>query len=113
MTVLINEIMTEVWDKSDDDNTAKMAVTIYKGASDSSEFETLELTAQEGIQITKNSEEDMFGFTEWHTASRLLFMDLPERVDEWAVSTIAKYIGMLPEQVKAVRLASIQAVGAE
>lgn len=113
MTVLINEISTEVWDKSDDDNTIKMAVTIYKGASDSPEFETLDLTAIEGIQITKKSEEDMFGFTEWHTASGLLFMDLPERVDKWAIDKIAEYTGIDSDRIRMLRVASIAMAGQE
>ena len=113
MTVLVSEIETEIWDKSDDDNTAKMAVTIYKGASDSPEFETLELTAQEGMQITKHSEEDMFGFTEWHTASALLFLDLPKRVDDWAIETIAKYTGIESERIRVLRVASIAVTGQE
>lgn len=114
MTTLITDIETEIWDKANSDEAyeetpASMAVTIYNGGSDSPEFKTLDITEEEATQITGKSGADQMGFTEWNMASRLLFMNLPERIDDWAIETIAGYIDLTPDQVRYVRVAALAA----
>lgn len=109
MTTLITDIETEIWDRSEEDGDPEMAVTIYNGGSDSPEFKTLDITEEEATQITGKSGAEQMGFTEWNMASRLLFMNLPERIDNWAIETIAGYINLTPDQVRYVRVAALAA----
>lgn len=114
MTVLINEIDVEIWDREDDEEKPiEMTISIYNGASDSSTWENLTITPEEAIQITGKSQKELLGFTEWHTASGLLFMDLPERVDKWAIDKIAEYTGIDSDRIRMLRVASIAMAGQE
>lgn len=108
--LMVDEIDAEIWDRSAEDADAdsiEMAITIYRGASDSEEYKSLSITPEEATAITGKKPKKLLGFTEWNTASGLLFMNLPWRVDGWVVDVTAEYTGIPAEHLKAVRTVSL------
>lgn len=108
--LMVDEIDAEIWDRSVEDADADlldMAITIYRGASDSEEYKSFSITQEEATAITGKKPKKLLGFTEWNTAGGLLFMNLPWRVDEWVVEVTAEYTGIPADQIKSVRSMSL------